>query len=286
MPQFGAPQPQAQSPFGAPQQQPQPQFQSQPSMQAQPYAQPGYAAPVAPATPVTSTTPNGQAAPAAPNNLFVAAPPAHDKKKWVIMTVVFIATTIIAASLGVWALMQYGQQKTTVDSQVQSAVADAVKKQSDTDAANFLEKEKQPYRQFAGPDDYGTLGFEYPKIWSIYIAGDASSRGTYSAYFNPVSVPPISQNERYALRVTIEDKDYDKVIESYKSLVSSGKLKAGTFQLNEDTNGTRLDGEFTKDIRGSAVIFKIRDKTATLRTDAETFVPDFDKLIKTVQFNK
>ena len=49
---------------------------------------------------------------------------------------------------------------------------------------------------------------------------------------------------------------------------------------------SRFDGSFSDDIRGSAVIYKIRDKTVTLRTDAETFRPAFDELIKTITFNK
>jgi hypothetical protein len=51
-------------------------------------------------------------------------------------------------------------------------------------------------------------------------------------------------------------------------------------------NGVRLDGNFSDEIRGAAVIFKIRDKTAVLRTDADTFKPDFETLIKTVTFVK
>jgi hypothetical protein len=54
----------------------------------------------------------------------------------------------------------------------------------------------------------------------------------------------------------------------------------------DDQNGTRLDGSFSKDIRGSAVIFKIRDKTVTIRTDADTFRADFDALVATITFNK
>jgi len=54
----------------------------------------------------------------------------------------------------------------------------------------------------------------------------------------------------------------------------------------DGNNGTRLDGAFTKDIRGYAVIFKIRDKTLTIRTDANTFKSDFNKLINTIKFNE
>jgi len=104
---------------------------------------------------------------------------------------------------------------------------------------------------------------------------------------NPISVPSVSNanTQQYALRVTIESKDYDKVIASYESLVKKGDLKSSAVSVNGN-NGTRLNGSFSKDIRGSAVIYKIRDKTVTLRTDADTFKPDFDALITTIKFNE
>lgn len=207
-------------------------------------------------------------------------------KVWMIVGIVAIATTLIATGLGIWAFVNYLDQKDNVDSKVTSAVATAVKSEQDKAAEHLLEVENNPNRLFSGPDDYGHLTFNYSKLWSIYVDKDASSGGTYSAYLNPVSVPPVSNTERYALRVTIEDKDYDKVISSYQSLVSRGDLKSSTFKLDDETSGTRLDGNFTKDIRGSAVIFKIRDKTVTLRSDATTFKKQFDALIKTIQFNK
>lgn len=205
--------------------------------------------------------------------------------KWMIIGIIAIVVAVIAAGLAAWALIGYNDQKTDVDSKVTSAVADAVKKQKDTDAANFAEQEKQPNRQFAGPDDYGRLSFDYPKTWSIYIAKDASSGGDYLAYFNPVSVPSTSSAQRYALRVTIQNKDYDQVVAGYQSLVKNNSLTASTIKADDQT-GTRLDGNFTKDVKGSAVIFKIRDKTVTIQTDAETFKADFDALIKTITFNK
>jgi hypothetical protein len=66
--------------------------------------------------------------------------------------------------------------------------------------------------------------------------------------------------------------------------VKKGDLRSSATSANGN-NGTRLDGSFTKDIRGSAVIYKIRDKTLTIRTDADTFKPDFENIIKTINFN-
>jgi hypothetical protein len=233
--------------------------------------------------PVAPPAPQLNYAPQQPVNNYITPP--KPSKKWFVLSIVFITTTLLALGAGGWALYNYFDQKDNVDAKVSTAVTSAVKTQADKDAAAFLEKEKEPNRLFAGPDDYGRLAFNYPKTWSIYVDKDASSGNTYSAYFNPVSVPPVKTDTQYALRVTIEQKDYEKVIASYDSLVKKGDL-AATAVKADATDGTRLEGNFTKDIRGIAVVFKIRDKTVTLRTDAETFRGDFDALVSTITFNK
>jgi hypothetical protein len=204
---------------------------------------------------------------------------------WLILSIAFGVTTIVAAAFFVWAYGNYQDQKNNVDTKVSIAVAAAQKEQADLDEAKFLEREKEPNRQFVGPDDYGRLLFDYPKTWSMYVTQEASSGGRYEAYLNPISVPTINSSTQFALRVDIETKSYDSVVQSYNSKVKSGDLVATAVQADEVT-GTRFDGTFSSNIRGAAVVFKIRDKTVTLRTDADTFKPDFDALIKTITFDK
>ncbi len=203
---------------------------------------------------------------------------------WQMLSVVFIITTVLFAGVMTWALINYASEKTTVDTQVSSAVSDAKKVQVDADTAKFNERDKQPNRQFVGPDDYGTLTFNYPKTWSIFVNKDGSTGSTYEAFFNPISVPPVSSSTLYALHVTIQTQDYDQVISSYTSLVKSGALQSSVVKSGSQT-GTRLDGSFSKDLRGSAVIFKIRDKTAIIQTDANTFEGDFNALVQSLTFN-
>lgn len=209
----------------------------------------------------------------------------NSSNKWLIIAFVFIFTTLTFGGLFTWALVNYMDQKNNVDSKVANAVALAVKEQKEADAAAAAEAEKEPNRLFRGPEDYGSLSFKYPKTWSAYEAQDANDGGTYEAYFNPGLIPPASQSQRYALRITIEDQAYQDVVDGYQSLVESGDVKPTAITIN-DQNGTRLDGKFNEDVRGSVVILKIRDKTVTLRTDATTFTKDFNALIKTVTFNK
>lgn len=212
-------------------------------------------------------------------------PHANPAKKWIILSFVFIFTTLAAGGTGGWALVNYFDQKNNVDTKVSEAVALAVKNQKETDQKAFDIAEKQPNRDFAGPDDYGRVSFKYPKTWSVYEAKDATSGGNYEAYFSPGVIPPVADSQRYAIRLTIENKSYDEVINNYQLLVKNGQLKSSSVTVGDQT-GTRLDGNFTKDIRGSAVVLKIRDKTVTIRTDADTFMTDFNALITTVTFNK
>jgi len=213
---------------------------------------------------------------------------AHSKEQgaantWLIVGVIFIITTVALGIGTAVALVNYFDQKNNVDTKVSTAVTAAVKTQADADSTKFEAADKLPNRTFSGPEDFGSLSFSYPKTWSTYINKEAST-GTFQAYLNPVSVPTVNDSTQYALRVTIETKGYDTVLSTYQDLVKKGTLKSSTIKIN-GVDSTRLDGNFTKDIRGSAVLFKIRDKTVTIRTDADTFKPDFDALVASIKFN-
>ncbi len=194
--------------------------------------------------------------------------------------------TAAFAGLALWAFLSYNEQKTNVDGQIALAVSDAKKAQSDEDEAKFAEREKEPRREFVGPDDYGRVTFMYPKTWSSYVAKNGTSGSSYEAYLNPGVVPSVSSTQPFALRVVITDQDFDKVLARYDSLVKKGDLKSST-TTSEGQSGTRLDGNFTKDIRGAAVFYKIRDKTLAIYTDISSsdISSEYEKIIKTIKFN-
>lgn len=201
-----------------------------------------------------------------------------------IAIIALIIMVLAAGSTAIWAYMSYREAQSDLDAKIALAVAEGKKEQSDADEAKFAEREKEPNRQFVGPDDFGRLTFSYSKTWSVFVDKDGSDSSKYEAYLNPIVVPPISADQQFALRVTIEQKDYDQVVKSYEGKVKKGDLRTSATSANGH-NGTRFDGNFSEDIRGSAVLYRIRDKTLTLRTDADTFKPDFEKLIKTIDFN-
>lgn len=202
-----------------------------------------------------------------------------------IMVIILSVTTIVFGGLSIWSYTQFQAKSTDVNGQIKVAVVEAQKQQQEDDEKKFAEREKEPNRDFVSPDDYGRVTFKYPKTWSAYIATDPTRGGAYEAYLSPREVPMVSANAQFALRITIENRNYDQVLETYKSKVNSGDL-ASSSTTSQGNVGTRYDGNFSQNIRGAAVVYQIRDKTLTIRTDANTFKPDFENIIKTITFNQ
>ncbi len=189
------------------------------------------------------------------------------------------------AGFGIWAYTNYLDQKNNTDAKIETAVTKAKAVQAEELEKDFVEREKQPYTKFNGPDDLGHVSFDYPKTWSVYVAKSGSAAGGYEAYLNPVTVPTVSNQQPFAARVVISDRTYDSTLKTYEGLVKKGDLKSSPVTVNGFT-GVRLDGKFSNQREGSSVIFKVRDKTLMLSTDASAFKADFDNvLLKSLDFN-
>jgi hypothetical protein len=203
---------------------------------------------------------------------------------WLILSLILILLSLAGAATAGWAMYRYMQEKNTVQSQIDNAVASNEKKVRTDMTNDFNQAEKSPNRLFAGPEDYGSLTFDYPKTWSVYVSQDGSAGGQYQAYLNPATVPPINTaGQQFALRVNIQTVDYSKTVATYDSYVKKGDLKSSAVKVGGE-DATRLDGTFPDGLRGSIVLFKLRDKTVTVRTDANTFINDFNTLVSTIQF--
>lgn len=191
--------------------------------------------------------------------------------------------TIGLGGFSVWAFLNYQDQKNNVDAKIEVAVSDAKREQAVADRAEFVEQEKVPTRQLIGPADLGQVKFSYPKTWSVYI--DKQSSG-YEAYLHPLTVPPLTSGAPYALRVTITSTKYESVLGAFNERVKQGQLKASPVTV-VGVDGTRLDGAFSNSVRGSMVLFKIRDKTLQVYTQLTDFQGDFDNIVlKSLEFNK
>lgn len=213
----------------------------------------------------------------------------HDPREYgsvnplVISNVLLAVLAIAFGSVMIWAYINYQDQKNNVDSKVAVAVAAGKKEQSTEDEKDFIEREKSPYEQYVGSDDLGRVTFNYPKTWSVYQAKVADN--SMETYLHPGVVPTVANGQQFATEVKVIDRSTDQILKTYDNLVKKGDLKSSQVVVN-GFPGTRLDGKFTEKITGSMVIFKLRDKTLTLATDADTFKTDFDNVIlKSLDFN-
>ena len=207
-----------------------------------------------------------------------------------IKTIAIVILSLVAATfigLFIWMSINYSEARADVDGQIAVAVNAAVDENTMELEAEFLEREKEPYRDFAGPADYGELSFKYPKTWSVYVAKDASRGGDFEAYFNPIEVNEVSNNTINALRLKIVDEPFDNVAQTYQRFEEREENKLSVQSVTvAGVAANRYTGTIPNtELSGIIVIFKIRDKTAVFQTDSMNFENDFEKLLKTIQFN-
>lgn len=242
--------------------------------------------------------PNGQYAPSGmPMMQQVPVAPKPEKVntgsnglvKNIIIALLAVAM-VIFAGLFVWKAIESSTVDNDVDEQISIAVNKAVEDSRVKQEEEFMEREKEPFKTFSGPIDYGQLTFRYPKTWSVYISNTASDGGDFHAFLNPGQVEADNNGETiYALRVSIVNDSFDNVAKSYNDFVESkdSELSVKTENVNNNTSvGNLYTGLIPRtEFKGSILIFKIRDKTAILQTDSELFKEDFDKIVKSITFN-
>lgn len=208
-----------------------------------------------------------------------------EKKRTAIMVVIMFflgVIAIVAIVLFVMKLIESQTIEADLDSRIDAAVAIAVAENTEKLNAEFEIARKDPYREFLGPEDYGSLSFKYPQTWSVYIARNASNGGDFEAYMNPVEVEAPSATTINALRVTIRDAAIDSVMQTYESAVKSGRMTFSTRQVGGVTANLYVGQLPSGNLQGAVCLFKLRDKTVILQTDADVFLDEFQRLLDTV----
>ncbi len=205
-----------------------------------------------------------------------------------IVIIILSMTVVTFIGLFIWKADEANHLQDDVQAEIEVAVASAKDEQTEKMEAEFLEREKNPYKTFTGPSDYGQLTFQYPKTWSVYIANDASNGGNFESYFNPGEVNVVSDTTIDALRVIIRNEAFDVVAEEYRREMErkDAQLSFESIIVN-GASANRYTGKIPKtELQGIIVIFKIRDKTAVMRTDSMLFQEDFNRVIESVTFNE
>lgn len=215
--------------------------------------------------------------------------PEEKKKASLTGMILLLAMSFVALvfmGLFVWMFILWDGAKNDVEAQVQERVAAAVNLNTEKLNKEFIERDKQPFMRFTGPEDYGEVSFLFPKTWSLFIAKDASKGGNYEAYFNPYSVKSPNNNLIYALRFTIVNDGIDRVVGEFEKLLKEGKIRQEVKTINGN-NANFYNGTLKNGMNVKVVVFPIRDKTVIFRTDAaKQYGGDFDKIVESITYNK
>lgn len=180
----------------------------------------------------------------------------------------------------------YTKQKNEVDAIVAKSVEEAKAAQAEELEAKHAEEMKNPLETFTAPSQAHAVAVTYPRTWSSHVVAKDTGNLVLDGYFHPGTVPDTRGGERFALRMTLERKDYAREVESYQRDVEDGTLSASGITVNQ-IKGVRLTGTLDKDINGVMVILPLRDKVLKVWTEANVFAKDFnDIIIKNLTFDR
>ena len=191
--------------------------------------------------------------------------------------IISVVLVVSLASFGIWAYLQYLDQKDNTDTIVAEAVAAAETVQKEELEAEFAEREKSPFNTWVSAASIGSIEITHPKTWSGFIDEKDSGSKPLSAFFHP-SVVPADDTTRYALRVLVDESDYARTLAAYDREIEGGGVTAKPITVAGVT-GTRFDGQIDKDYTGAIAIFQLRDKTVRIWTESDAYLSDFNNII-------
>lgn len=194
------------------------------------------------------------------------------------VTLVFLIGFIIFSA---WAYTGRQDYKNNADQKIAAAVEAAREEEAALKDAQFAEAVKYPFKEYDGPEPYGSVKVVYPKTWSAVVS-ETDNSIPVEGIFHPNYIPGLDSGAAFALRVRVIEKSYEDSLKSYDAAAKKGKVKAVPYSLPKvpTVSGTRLEGEIDKFSKnGSMVLLPLRDKTLEITTLSSDFVKDFDSII-------
>lgn len=191
--------------------------------------------------------------------------------------VMSVTLLIGAIGFGFWAYSSQQDYKNNSDQKAAAAVAVATERTKSEKDNEFLQKEKEPLKDYTSPVQFGSFSLKYPKTWSAY-SDERSDRQTLLMQPDVISS---NTNTPYALKVEVLDQPYTQMITQLNNDIKVGKLTASAYSLAKvpDVIGIRIDGKLTNDKTGAAVYLPLREKTIRIASEAPDKVADLNNII-------
>ena len=202
----------------------------------------------------------------------------------VICLVACIVLLFGSLGFGLWAYSGRQDFKNNSDKKIAVAVETAKTTQEAELNKAFEESQKSPLKKYTSSPTYGSISFDYPRTWSMYL-DETNTQSPIIGYLNPVYVPAISDKASYALKIELTNTAYEQVINQLNAQLKSGKVTAAAFipeLLKDHSNvqpGVRFTGEVKAAKQGVVIVMKVRDKTLKISSDGKEYLNDLNTII-------
>lgn len=213
--------------------------------------------------------------------MTTSIPKQHNRPVFLIVSLVLsILIALGAGGFGLWAYGQRQDYKDNSDKKVTAAVEVAVKNESERKDAEFVDKEKQPYKTYKSSDVTGVVKITYPKTWSGYVSEDNTSK-PLDAYWHPDIVPGLQSKTAYALRLEVTNRTYEEELRAFDPQVKGGKATVSPYVPKNVTGvtGARVVGEVNPGQKVTMIVLPLRDKTIKISTESPDFVGDLENIV-------
>ncbi len=212
-----------------------------------------------------------------------------------ISLVIAIVLLLAAAGFGGWAFSSRQNYKNNADGLIHTAVVAAQGQDLITQKSAIAAAIKQPYLVFNGPEQYGSISFQYPKTWSSYVSGlGVNASGLINGFFAPGMLTSVSDGtEDFALRIQILAQPYNQVAQGYTAQAAgvNATVTASAYTLPHVPDAVGLEVAGTLSIAPSGntatmVILPERTSTIEIWTDGSANLSDFNNVVlKTFTFS-
>lgn len=220
-----------------------------------------------------------------PKSAFDPTQPIQKPKRHLdaLLIPLILATALLLGSLGfgLWAFMSRQDYKENTDQKIAVAVGEAEKVLDAKKEAEFVEREKQPYKTYEGSSTFGSVKLTYPKTWSAYITQTDKGSAPIDGYFHPDVVPGLDSGTAFALHLQVTNLSYDQELKKFDAGAKVGKVTISALTASKvpGVTGVRINGEIEPNKQGSMVLFPLRDKTLKISTESNQFINDFNDVI-------
>lgn len=220
--------------------------------------------------------------------LKLVRPSLNDHGEANLLVVMIIVLCLVVAGLGGLSLYYYSRMHTavtTVEEQKQEAAGIAKEEQKKQDEADFIEREKEPYRLYEAPAVLGPVRVEFPKTWNVYAAEDEKASLQLDVFMYPGVVrAEKSTTDAYAFRLQLSRRLYPDTVAQYQKQVDKAVLNAQAVEIS-GIKGIRYNGQFKDNANGSIILLPIRDKTLLVWTESQVYIADFNQILTKVVFS-